>query len=230
LKEKLHGDCQNRLETNPLLLLDCKVPQCQPLKVDAPRITDHLCEECAAAWAAVRRLLDAAGIEYHLDPYLVRGLDYYTRTVFEIFPAQASGSQDALAGGGRYDGLAEAEGWPSTPGVGFASGLDRVTEMVKASGVEVIAAPAAEVLVLPDPELEVAAAEVARICRAARSVAVDYEPKSLKAKMRSANKLGARWVVLLSAADAQRRAAQLKEMASGKQVEVGWTDLPAHLA
>jgi histidyl-tRNA synthetase len=96
--------------------------------------------------------------------------------------------------------------------------------------VEVIAAPAAEVLVLPDPELEVAAAEVARICRAARSVAVDYEPKSLKAKMRSANKLGARWVVLLSAADAQRRAAQLKEMASGKQVEVGWTDLPAHLA
>jgi histidyl-tRNA synthetase len=230
LKEKLHGDCQNRLETNPLLLLDCKVPQCQPLKVDAPQITDHLCDECAAAWAAVRRLLDAAGIEYHLDPYLVRGLDYYTRTVFEIFPAQAGGSQDALAGGGRYDGLAEAEGWPSTPGVGFASGLDRVTEMVKASGVEVIAAPAAEILVLPDPELEVAAAEVARICRTARSVAVDYEPKSLKAKMRSANKLGARWVVLLSAADAQRRAAQLKEMASGKQVEVRWSDLPAHLA
>src|SRR5712692_1419236 len=91
-----------------------------------------LCEECAAAWAAVRRLLDAAGIEYHLDPYLVRGLDYYTRTVFEIYPARAGGSQDALAGGGRYDGLAEAEGWPPTPGVGFASGLDRVTEMVKA--------------------------------------------------------------------------------------------------
>jgi histidyl-tRNA synthetase len=230
LKDKLHPDCQRRLETNPLLLLDCKVPQCQPFKVDAPRITDHLCEECAAAWAAVRRLLDAAGIEYHLDPYLVRGLDYYTRTVFEIYPAQAGGSQDALAGGGRYDGLAEAEGWPATPGVGFASGLDRVTEMVKAVGVEVIAAPPAEVLVLPDAELEVAAAEVARICRPVRSVAVDYEAKSLKAKMRSANKVGARWVVLLSAEDVNQRNAQLKEMASGDQVAVAWDDLPARLA
>ena len=230
LKDKLHGDCQHRLESNPLLLLDCKVPQCQPFKADAPRITDHLCAECGAAWAAVRRLLDAADIEYHLDPYLVRGLDYYTRTVFEIFPAQAGGSQDALGGGGRYDGLAEAEGWPPTPGVGFASGLDRVTEMVKETGVEVIAAPAAEVLVLPDPELEVAAAEVARICRTLRSVAVDYEAKSLKAKMRSANKLGARWVVLISAEDAKARTAQLKEMTSGDQAEIAWDDLPARLA
>ena len=230
LKDKLHGDCQHRLESNPLLLLDCKVPQCQPFKADAPRITDHLCAECGAAWAAVRRLLDAGGIEYHLDPYLVRGLDYYTRTVFEIFPAHAGGSQDALGGGGRYDGLAEAEGWPPTPGVGFASGLDRVTEMVKETGVEVIAAPAAEVLVLPDPELEVAAAEVARICRTLRSVAVDYETKSLKAKMRSANKLGARWVVLISAEDAKARTAQLKEMTSGDQAEIAWDDLPARLA
>jgi histidyl-tRNA synthetase len=228
-KDQLHADCQRRLETNPLLLLDCKVPQCQPFKVNAPRITDHLCEECSAAWAAVRRLLDAAGIEYHLDPHLVRGLDYYTRTVFEIFPAQAGGSQDALGGGGRYDGLAEAEGWPATPGVGFASGLDRVTELVKESGVEVIAAPAADVLVLPDADLEVAAAEVARICRASRSVAVDYEAKSLKAKMRSANKLGARWVVLLSAEDAKQRVSQLKEMASGEQAAVAWADLPAKL-
>jgi histidyl-tRNA synthetase len=230
LKDQLHGDCQRRLESNPLLMLDCKVPQCQPFKVDAPRITDHLCEECAAAWTAVRRLLDAAGIEYRHDPYLVRGLDYYTRTVFEFYPANRDGSQDALGGGGRYDGLAEAEGWPATPGVGFASGLDRVTEMMKETGAEVIAAPPAEVLVLADAGLDVAAAEVARICRAATSVAVDYEPKSLKAKMRSANKLGARWVVLLSAGEAGRRVAQLKNMASGEQAEVAWDDLPARLA
>jgi histidyl-tRNA synthetase len=229
-KEELHGECQRRLETNPLLLLDCKVPQCQPFKVNAPRITDHLCEECTAAWAAVRRLLDAAGIEYRLDPYLVRGLDYYTRTVFEIYPADGAGAQDALGGGGRYDGLAEAEGWPPTPGVGFASGLDRVTELVRAGGAEVIAAPPAEVVVVADTGLEVAAADVARICRTVRSVAVDYESKSLKAKMRSANKLGARWVVLLSAGDAERRVAQLKQMASGEQVEVAWADLPVHLA
>jgi histidyl-tRNA synthetase len=228
-KDELHGECQRRLESNPLLLLDCKVPQCQPFKAEAPRVTDHLCEECTAAWAAVRGLLDAAGIEYRLDPYLVRGLDYYTRTVFEIYPSSGAGAQDALAGGGRYDGLAQAEGWPSTPAVGFASGLDRVIELVEASGAEVIAAPVAEVVVLSEAGLEVAAADVARICRAVRSVAVDYESKSLKAKMRSANKLGARWVVLLTASEAGRRVAQLKEMASGDQAEVAWDQLPERL-
>ena len=230
LKDKLHGDCQRRLEGNPLRLLDCKVPQCQPFKLKAPRITDHLCEECAAAWVLVRRLLDDAGIEYRLNPYLVRGLDYYTRTVFEFYPGGAAGQQDALVAGGRYDDLAEAEGWPSTPGVGFAAGLDRVTELVGASGAEVIPEPAAEVVVLADPGLDLAAAEVARLCRAARSVAVDYEPKSLRAKMRSANKLGARWVVLLSEEEVPRKVAQLKDMASGEQVESTWADLPGLLS
>jgi len=228
-KDQLHGDCQRRLETNPLRLLDCKVPQCQPFKVDAPRITDHLCGPCSEAWDAVRRLLDAAGIEYSHNPYLVRGLDYYTRTVFEFYPAGATGQQDALASGGRYDGLAEAEGWPSTPGVGFAGGFDRVVEIMTASGVEVIAAPAADVAVLADAGLELAAAEVARICRRVRSVAVDYEPKSLAAKMRSADKLGARWVVLLSGEEAPRRIARLRDMASGAQSEVAWDELPDKL-
>jgi histidyl-tRNA synthetase len=230
LKDKLHGDCQRRLETSPLHLLDCKVPQCRPLKVKAPRITDHLCEECAASWVTVRRLLDSAGIEYRLNPYLVRGLDYYTRTVFEFYAGGASGAQDALVAGGRYDGLAEAEGWPSTPGVGFAGGLDRITELLAAGGEEVIPEPAGEVVVLGDPGLEIVAAEVARICRTVRTVAVDYEPKSLRAKMRSANKLGARWVVLLGATEAERGVAQLKDMASGEQEEVPWTELPERLS
>ena len=230
LKDKLHGDCQLRLERNPLRLLDCKVEQCQPFKAGAPRITDHLCDECSAAWAEVRRLLDAAGVEYELNPYVVRGLDYYTRTVFEFYPAGATGQQDALASGGRYDGLAEAEGWPATPGVGFAAGLDRVTELMAATGAEAIAPGVADVAVLPDGDLDVAAADVARICRTVQSVWVDYERKSLRAKMRAANKLGARWVVLISEEDAKRRIAQLKEMASGEQVEVAWTDLPARLS
>jgi histidyl-tRNA synthetase len=229
LKDKLHGDCQRRLESNPLRLLDCKVEQCQPFKAAAPRITDHLCDECSAAWAEVRRLLDAAGIEYQPNPYVVRGLDYYTRTVFEFYPAGATGQQDALASGGRYDGLAEAEGWPSTPGVGFAAGLDRVTELMATTGAEVIAPGVADVAVLPDGDLDVAAADVARICRTVRSVWVDYERKSLRAKMRAANKLGARWVVLITEEDAKRRVAQLKEMASGEQVEVAWTDIPVRL-
>jgi len=189
LKSNLSPDSQRRMERNPLRLLDSKSEQDVPFKSGAPRITDHLCADCAGHWALVRRLLDAAGIEYVLNPYLVRGLDYYTRTVFELFPAGSSGQQDALGGGGRYDGLAAAEGWPATPAVGFASGLDRVVDLIAASGVEVIAKPAADVVVLPDGELSAEAAEVARICRAVRSVAVDYEPRSLRAKMKWANKL-----------------------------------------
>jgi len=229
LRSQLHGDCQLRLERNPLRLLDCKASQCQPFKADAPKITDNLCDECAEHWGEVQRLLDAAGIEYVLNPYLVRGLDYYTRTVFELYPSGATGQQDAVASGGRYDGLAEDLNWPSTPGVGFAGGLDRVTELMAARGDERPIAPAVQVLVLPEGNLAMAAATVARVCRAVRSVAVDYEPKSLRAKMRSANRLGARWVVLLSPEDAGRRVAQLRDMTSGEQGEVAWDELPTRL-
>ena len=230
LKAQLHYDSQVRLERNPLRLLDSKAEQDQPFKAKAPKIGDHLCDDCAAHWEAVRRLLDAAGIEYQLNPYLVRGLDYYTRTVFEFYPGGASGQQDALASGGRYDGLAEAEGWPATPGVGFAGGVDRVVDLMAASGPKDPIAPEAEVVVLPDGDLAVEAAELARSCRAVRSVAVDFESRSLRAKMRWANKLGAKWVVLLTPDDAKRRVVQLKEMAGGDQVEVAWADLPARLA
>ena len=226
LTANLSPESRLRLERNPLRLLDSKAEQDAAFKAGAPRITDHLCDECADHWSTVRRLLDAAEIAYVLNPHLVRGLDYYTRTVFELFPLGASGQQDALGGGGRYDGLAEAEGWPSTPAVGFASGLDRVVDVMAASGVEVIAAPVAEVAVLADAGLEIPAAEVARICRQARSVAVDYESRSLAAKMRSANKLGARWVVLISAEEAARRVARLRDMVSGDQAEVEWDKLP----
>ncbi len=230
LKSRLHADSQLRLERNPLRLLDSKVGQDQPFKSAAPKITDHLCGDCAAHWALVRRLLDAAGIEYEHNPYLVRGLDYYTRTVFEFYPGGARGQQDALASGGRYDGLAEAEGWPSTPGVGFAGGLDRVIELLAVTGEQVGTRPAADVMVLPDGDLAVEAAEVARICRSVRSTAVDYEPKSLAAKMRSANKLGVKFVVLLSPADAAQRTARLRDMSSGEQTDLAWVELPTRLA
>jgi histidyl-tRNA synthetase len=229
-KSELSSESQQRLERNPLRLLDSKDPREQQLKVGAPQIAEHLCAECAAHWTAVRRLLDAAGIEYQLNPYLVRGLDYYTRTVFEFYPAGAIGQQDALASGGRYDGLAEAEGRPPTPGVGFAGGVDRVVELMAASGEEVLAKPAAEVLVLPEGDLAVEAAEVARICREVLSTAVDYEPKSLSAKLRAASKLGARFVVLLNPPEAAKRTARLRDMASGEQVEVPWPELAERLA
>ena len=120
--------------------------------------------------------------------------------------------------------------WPSTPGVGFAGGLDRVTELMAARGDELDATRAVDVLVLPDGDLAVEAADVARRCRAVRSVAVDYEPKSLRAKMKSANRVGARWVVLLTPDEANRRLAQIRDMTSGVQEELAWTELPTRLA
>jgi len=229
LKSQLHGECQLRLEGNPLRLLDCKVPQDQPFKAGAPRITDHLCDECAAHWDSVQRLLTAAGIEYQHNPYLVRGLDYYTRTVFEFYPGGATGQQDALASGGRYDGLAAEEGWPETPGVGFAGGIDRVTELLREK-TPLAPTPAADVLVIPNGDMPLEATEVARICRAVRPTAADYEPRNFPAKMRLAEALGVTWAVILNPAQAARRMARLRDMASGDESEVAWDDLPSKLA
>jgi histidyl-tRNA synthetase len=230
LKDSLDPDSQRNLATHPLRLLDSKDPRSLPFKAGAPRITEHLCPACAAAFAEVQGLLDAGGIEYILNPYLVRGLDYYTRTVFEFQHEALGGAQNALGGGGRYDGLAEALGWPSTPGVGFAAGMERVIDLAAAEGEQVVPAPAAELLVLPDGEgLSAAAAEVARRSRPAVTTTVDYSERSLKAKMRSADRVGARWVAILNPEEAARRVVQLRVMASGEQEEIPWDALPERL-
>jgi histidyl-tRNA synthetase len=230
LKAELSQDSQERLERNPLRLLDSKAAEDAPFKLGAPRITEHLCSACSKHWELVQALLNAANIAYELNPYLVRGLDYYTRTVFELFPVGRGGQQDALGGGGRYDGLAEAEGWDPTPAVGFASGLDRVTELLASTDGVVATGPVAEVVVLPDGDLQVEAAEVARICRTVRSTAVDYDPAKFTAKWRFAEKLGARWAVLMRPGEAAQRRARLRDVASRTDIEVSWEDLPARLA
>jgi len=230
LKALLSSDSQERLERNPLRLLDSKSDEDAPHKLRAPRVMDHLCSDCARHWELVQSSLRSAHIDYELNPYLVRGLDYYTRTVFELFPGGRSGQQDALGGGGRYDGLAAAEGWASTPAVGFASGLDRVAELLAATKTAVVNQPAAEVVVLPDGDLLIEAAEVARICRKVRSTVVDYEPTKFTSKWRLADKAGARWVVLMRPAEAARHVARLRDVASRTDTEVSWADLPARLA
>ncbi|MGI8563317.1 MAG: histidine--tRNA ligase [Candidatus Dormibacter sp.] len=227
LKTRLHPDCQRRLEENPLRLLDCKEEQCQPFKAAAPRITDHLCQPCAEAFAEVRSLLDGAAIEYRLDAHLVRGLDYYTRTVFEFEHAALGGAQNALGGGGRYDGLAAALGYPDTPAVGFAGGIDRV---VLASPLSEPVKPA-QVWVLPaEPGLEAEAARVGRLCRAEIPAVVDFSRRSLSAKMRAAGRAGSRWVAIMAADEAQRQAVQLRDMRSGDQREVPWDQLAVVMA
>jgi histidyl-tRNA synthetase len=230
LKAQLSLDSQERLERNPLRLLDSKADEDVPHRMGAPRVMDHLCSDCSTHWGLVQHSLKAANIDYELNPYLVRGLDYYTRTVFELFPGGRSGQQDALGGGGRYDGLAEAEGWAPTPAVGFASGLDRVAELLAEIKTGVAAEPATEVVVLPDGDLQIEAAEVARICRQVRSTVVDYEPTKFPSKWRLAETVGAKWVVLMNPGEAMRRTARLREVATRIDTEVRWEDLPARLA
>ena len=228
LRDQLSHDSRRRLDTNPLRVLDSK--EDQDLLQEAPLIADYLCADCRAAFALVRRLLDQSGIEYTVNPRIVRGLDYYTRTAFEFWHGAIGSQQNALGGGGRYDGLAADIGWPAMPAVGFACGLDRTVAMLAEEGIDVPVLPAAEVLVLGDGVGPEQLAEVGRICRSTRRTAVDYTERSLAAKMRAANKVGAPWVVLLNAEEAGRQVAQLKSMAGGEQREVGWHDLPKALA
>jgi histidyl-tRNA synthetase len=223
IRDRLSHDSRRRVDTNPLRVLDSK--EDEELLRDAPLIGDHLCDECREAFEQVQRLLRQAGVEFTVNPRIVRGLDYYTRTAFEFWHIGIGSQQNALGGGGRYDGLAAELGWPETPGVGFAAGLDRTIAMLAEEGVPVPATPAAEVLVIGDEVAPELLAEVGRICRAVRSTAVDYSRRSLGAKMRSANRVGARWVALMNAAEAGRKVVQLKEMAAGGQQEIPWSKL-----
>jgi histidyl-tRNA synthetase len=229
LADQLSADSRRRLEQNPLRILDSK--EDDGLKAGAPRISDYLCDDCRVAFAKVRALLDAAGIEYQLNPMLVRGLDYYTRTTFEFWHGALGGAQNALGGGGRYDGLAAELGYASTPGVGFGLGVDRTLEMLEEEGETVVPPAAAEVLVLPAAaELEIAAAQVGRLLRQAVPTSVDYSERSLKAKMRAAGRSGARWAAIFNAAEADRRVVQLRDLVSGEQREVAWDGLAEAVA
>ena len=228
LKDQLSHDSQARLEVNPLRVLDSK--EDQRFVEGAPRITDHLCDECRAAFEEVKRLLSSAHIPHTVNPRIVRGLDYYTRTAFEIHHQLIGGAQNALCGGGRYDGLAEELGWPSTPGVGFAAGLDRIVSALRSENIEIVAPPSAELIGVPDGYQADAAAAVGRLCRQALPTWVDYSDRSLKAKMRAAGKLGARWAAIFNAEEAGRKVVQLRDLNAGEQREVAWEGLPAALA
>jgi histidyl-tRNA synthetase len=215
------GDCQRRYQTNPLRLLDCKNPPCQAAIAGAPRLLDHLCAACAEHFAALRAYLADADIPVELNPRLVRGLDYYTKTVFEVWPAEA-GAQSALGGGGRYDGLVAELGGRPTPAIGFATGIERVILNLKAQG---IAPPA-----LPAPRVYIAyLGEAAR--RAAVHLAdqlrqrgvptlVAVGGRSMRAQLRQANALGVAWTVVVGEDELARGVVQLKPMAGGEALEL----------
>ncbi len=213
--------CRDRLGRNPLRLLDCKNPECAALAPNAPRTVDHLCEACATHFGELRTLLDAMGISYTVDPAIVRGLDYYTRTVFE-FIAEGIGAQSTVCGGGRYDGLVESLGGPALPGIGFGMGITRLILAMRAVGTAdaPVAAPRVYIAPLGKQATVLAMATCERLRRAGIYAECDLMERSLKAQMKYAGKLGAAYTLIIGDSEAESGRAQLRNMQSGEQEEV----------
>jgi histidyl-tRNA synthetase len=223
-------DCQRRAATNPLRVLDCKVPQDQPIIDALPSILDCLCEECSAHFETVKASLDARGIPYTVRPRLVRGLDYYMRTTFEVVHGNL-GAQNSVLGGGRYDGLAESlDSKVPAPGIGFSIGEDRLVMIVEEMQPETVAAPL-DLYVIPMGEAaHLQAGVIARdLRRAGKSVDVLPEGK-IKRGMEIANKLGARSVLIIGEDEIASGEYSLKNMLSGEQIKVKREEIEAKLA
>ena len=219
--EDLCEDCRSRFERSPLRILDCKKDSDKPYMADAPKITDCLCEECAENFAKLKELLTSAGISFTHDPRLVRGLDYYTKTAFEIkYPPL--GAQSAVAGGGRYDGLIEEMGGNPTPAVGFATGLERLLLALESQNLlpEKNRSVDAYVVALG----ETAQAEGFKLLNSLRqqglSAAMDFAGRSMKAQMKQANKLGAKYSVILGEDEISEGVVMLRSMEDSSQAKV----------
>lgn len=213
---QLCEDCRRKIDTNPLRAFDCKVPSDRKLMQGAPLIVDGLCDECRAHYDGVKTLLKDWGVTYVEDPRLVRGLDYYTRTAFEL-TAPGLGSQDAVGGGGRYDGLAEVLGGPFLPGIGFALGVERIALALQSMGVK------------PDPRLEVfvvsigsrARAEAysiaAKLRQAGFSTELDHDGRGMKAQFKAADHLRAIWVLVIGDKELESGRYTLRQMTTGEE-------------
>ena len=224
-EDKLCETCRTRLHTNPLRVLDCKNESCAALAAAAPKTIDNLCPDCAAHMDALRGYLDRCGVAYEIDPHIVRGLDYYTRTVFE-FIAGGIGAQSTVCGGGRYDGLVEELGGPSMPGIGFAMGITRLILAMQQSGAAAPEVPVPELYVAPmGGAARAAALALTQSLREAGVYAeCDIMGRSLKAQMKYADKIGARRVLILGDAELESGRANLRTMADGTQTEIVLAD------
>jgi len=230
-EEELDRDCRERLRVNPLRVLDCKVDGQKPFVLDAPVISDHLCDACAAHFDAVRAGLAAAGVAFEHDPRLVRGLDYYTRTAFEFVSGGLAASQATVSAGGRYDGLAEALGGPPTPGVGFAMGIDRVQLAMEAQQLAAPQrAPDCFVVSLGEEGRAAATALLARLRAAGVAADAAYEERPLKAQLRMADRSGASFAAILGEREVAEGTVTLRRLADGGQDAVALDDAPAWLA
>jgi histidyl-tRNA synthetase len=216
--DQLCPDCRSRYAKNPMRLLDCKQSQCQPFIAKAPTITDHLCENCSEHFSDLRSYLDALEIQYELDARLVRGLDYYTRTVFEFHPPE-EGAQSAIGAGGRYDGLIELLGGHTTPGIGFGSGIERLIINLKRQNVAVPQVERARVYIAHTSEAaRIAALRLARrLHKREISAVLGGAGRSLKAQLRHADGLGAQYVAILGDQELARGEVTLKDLRGGSE-------------
>ncbi len=224
--EELCDTCCDRFERNPMRILDCKSPVCKEIAASAPVVLDYLCDDCAAHFAAVKEHLQAAGIPFTVNPHIVRGLDYYTRTVFEFISGDI-GAQSTVCGGGRYDGLISGMGGPQVPSLGFAMGIERLMLTLKNQGVQLPEAPVCDCyLAVMGPR---AATKASALCYRLRAdgflVETDICGRGLKAQMKYADKIGALFTVVLGDNEIETGTAVLKRMSDGQTTEISLNEL-----
>lgn len=213
----LCADCHERFERNPLRVLDCKNKSCRSVIAEAPEIAEILCAECIDHFGRVQRYLEVSGIDFYVDSKLVRGLDYYTRTVFEVVH-ESAGEDLALGGGGRYDLLVKEIGGPDTPAVGFSLGLERVVLALKEDGVAGEGAAPPDIFVAPVGEdAREAAFGLTGTLREHFRVWMEFEPRKLENQLRTASRMGAAYVAILGPEEMETGTVGLKDMASGEQ-------------
>ncbi len=221
-KETVCRECSDRIDRNPLRVLDCKNEECAEIKQKAPSIIDFLCPACSEHFSEVQGLLGEREIPFSVDPTLVRGLDYYTRTAFEIKTSEL-GAQDTILGGGRYDGLAEELGGPRAPGIGFGMGLDRFILMLEKKQTELSGSKPLDVYLVAIGDKTVQKESWKRLNllrQAGFSADMDLLMRSPKNQMKAANRAGARFTVIIGANELEQGVIQLKDMDEGTQVEV----------
>lgn len=220
-KDELCETCNSRLEKNPMRILDCKSPVCSKIAQGAPKITDYLCDECKEHFASVQKYLDAAGVEYTVNPTIVRGLDYYTKTVFE-FVTDFIGAQGTVCGGGRYDGLIEELGGKHLPSLGFAMGIERLLMLMDKQGIEIPKPSTCDLYVAVMGES--ASLKSFEIIKAVRSCGLiaetDIVGRGLRAQMKYADKIGAKFSMVLGDNEIEQGKAVIKNMSNGEQTEI----------
>lgn len=220
-KDELCDTCKSRLDRNPMRILDCKSPICHEIAEGAPVVIDYLCDECKEHFENVQKYLKAQNIEYTINPQIVRGLDYYTKTVFE-FVSNSIGAQGTVCGGGRYDGLVEELGGQHTPSLGFAMGIERLMLLMEAQGCEFSKAEKPDLFIVALGEkATLKAVEIAKDMREEGfSALLDLNQRSVRAQMKYADKLGAKFNVVIGDNEVEAKTAKLKNMQTGEETEI----------